>query len=83
MASCQIRKGSDQATFFSEFLLFRQKYYNGENKDSFWEEIVAEGKKITDKYSNTEFGDFARTIVLDHIADVEIRFKGVEQCQAN
>lgn len=76
MGRYQIKKDSTQAKFFAEFLLFRQKYYNGESDESFWEEVKNEAKKITDKYEDEDFGDFARMIVLDHLADVQNRFYG-------
>lgn len=73
MKAKQIKKGSDEAQFFNEYLVFRQKYYECENQDDF-EILVAQADELTKKYENCDFGKYARQIVLAHLEDVEVRW---------
>lgn len=76
MASRQIKKGSEEATFFSEYLMLRQQFYDGEKDESFWEELTQKAKELTDKYKGSELESYVRSVVMSHLEDVQVRFYG-------
>lgn len=71
-----IEKGSEEWQFFQDFWRFRQKYYEPEERDEWFEEIVAESTKLYAKYQNTDFKDFAKALIIAHIDDVDRRCTG-------
>lgn len=75
MASKKLEKGSDEWQFFQDFWKFRQQYYEEDNDDDWISEMMNEGEKIIEKYSNTDFANFAQSLVLRHFEDVEMRWK--------
>lgn len=76
MASKKLEKGSDEWQFFQDFWKFRQKYYDPEDKDEWFNELINEATLLSKKYENTEFGEFARQLLIVHIDDVDRRCKG-------
>ena len=71
MASKKLEKGSEEWMFFMDFWKFHQDYYRADNYDDWYVEMMNAGEKLIEKYSKTEFSDFARGLVLEHFAEVE------------
>lgn len=79
MASKKFEKGSEEWQFFQDFWRLRQQYYEADNGDDWFEELMHTGEIIIEKYHNTEFAKFAQNLVFSHFEDVEMRWKN-EQC---
>ena len=71
MASAKIEKGSEEWMFFMDFWKFHQDYYMADNCDDWYVEMMNAGEKLIEKYSKTEFSDFARGLIFEHFAEVE------------
>ena len=71
MASAKIEKGSEEWMFFMDFWKFHQDYYRADNCDDWYVEMMNAGEKLIEKYSKTEFSDFARCLIFEHFAEVE------------
>lgn len=71
MASKKLEKGSEEWMLFMDFWKFHQDYYRADNYDDWYVEMMNAGEKLIEKYSKTEFSDFARGLVLEHFAEVE------------
>lgn len=71
MASAKIEKGSEEWMFFMDFWKFHQDYYKADNCDDWYIRMMDAGEKLIEKYSKTEFSDFARGLVFEHFAEVE------------
>ena len=56
MASKKLERGSEEWMFFM---------------DDWYVEMMNAGEKLIEKYSKTEFSDFARGLVFEHFAEVE------------
>lgn len=56
---------------FHGFWKFHQDYYKADNCDDWYVEMMNAGEKLIEKYSKTEFSDFARGLVFEHFAEVE------------
>lgn len=75
MASKKFEKGSAEWQFFQEFWKFRQQYYEADNGEEWFSEMIDVGEKIIEKYQHEEFAEFARNLILRHFEDVETRWK--------
>ena len=71
MANKKLEKGSEEWMFFMDFWKFHQDYYKADNCDDWYIGMMDAGEKIIEKYSKTEFSDFARGLVFEHFAEVE------------
>lgn len=71
----KFEKGSEEWQFFQDFYRFRQKWYEADNDDTWFTEMMEVGEKLIEKYANTSILEFVRSMVLDHFADVERRWK--------
>lgn len=71
MAEKKLEKGSEEWQFFQDFWKFRQKYYIPDNEEDWIVEMMNAGEKLIEKYSKTEFSDFARGLIFEHFAEVE------------
>ena len=71
MASKKLEKGSEEWMFFMDFWKFHQDYYKADNCDDWYIEMMNAGEKLIEKYSKTEFSDFAKGIIFEHFAEVE------------
>ena len=71
MASKKLEKGSEEWMFFMDFWKFHQDYYKADNCDDWYVEMMNAGEKLIEKYSKTEFSDFARALIFEHFAEVE------------
>ena len=81
MAEKKLEKGSDEWQFFQDFWKFRQQYYDADNEEDWFIELMHNGEAIIEKYHNTEFAKFAQSLVFSHFEDVEMRWKKKnEQC---
>lgn len=75
MAEKKLEKGSAEWQFFQDFWRFRQQYYEADNTDDWFAEMMNAGEQIIQKYKNTEFAKFAQGLIFIHFEDVEIRWK--------
>lgn len=75
MADKKIETGSEEWQFFNDYYKFRQQYYEADNGEEWFEEMVHAGEKIIGKYHSTDFAKFAQNLVLSHFEDVETRWK--------
>ena len=75
MASKKFEKGSEEWQFFNDYYKFRQQYYEADNEEQWFEELVHVGEEIIEKYHNTEIAKFVQSLVFSHFEDVEMRWK--------
>ena len=75
MASKKFEKGSEEWQFFNDYYKFRQQYYEADNGEQWFEEMVHVGEEIIEKYHNTEIAKFVQSLVFSHFEDVEMRWK--------
>ena len=75
MASKKFEKGSEEWQFFNDYYKFRQQYYEADNGEQWFEEMVRVGEEIIEKYHNTEIAKFVQSLVFSHFEDVEMRWK--------
>ena len=75
MASKKFEKGSEEWQFFNDYYKFRQQYYEADNGEKWFEEMVRVGEEIIEKYHNTEIAKFVQNLVFSHFEDVEMRWK--------
>ena len=75
MASKKFEKGSEEWQFFNDYYKFRQQYYEADNGEKWFEEMVRVGEKIIEKYHNTETAKFVQSLMFSHFEDVEMRWK--------
>ena len=75
MASKKFEKGSEEWQFFNDYYKFRQQYYEADNGEKWFEEMVRVGEEIIEKYHNTEIAKFVQSLVFSHFEDVEMRWK--------
>ena len=75
MASKKFEKGSEEWQFFNDYYKFRQQYYEADNGEKGFEEMVRVGEEIIEKYHNTEIAKFVQSLVFSHFEDVEMRWK--------
>lgn len=73
MASKKLEKGSAEWQFFQDFWRFRQKYYEPEEPDEWFEEMTNKSSVLYEKYKDTDFSDFAKALIIAHIDDVDKR----------
>ena len=75
MASKKFEKGSEEWQFFNDYYKLRQQYYEADNEEQWFEEMVRVGEEIIEKYHNTEIAKFVQSLVFSHFEDVEMRWK--------
>ena len=75
MASKKFEKGSEEWQFFNDYYKFRQQYYEADNGEKWFEEMVRVGEETIEKYHNTEIAKFVQSLVFSHFEDVEMRWK--------
>lgn len=75
MTSKKIETGSEEWQFFQDFWRFRQQYYEADNDEEWFAEMMRIGEQIIEKYHNTSFAKFARSLIFSHFEDVEMRWK--------
>lgn len=75
MASKKFEKGSEEWQFFQEFWKFRQQYYEADNGEDWFTDMMHAGEEIIEKYHNTGFAKFAQNLVFSHFEDVDMRWK--------
>lgn len=75
MAETKFEKGSEEWQFFQDFWRFRQQYYEVDNGDDWFEEMMHAGEQIIEKYNKTQFAKFVQNLVFSHFEDVQIRWE--------
>lgn len=73
MASKKFEKGSEEWQFFNDYYSFRQKFYEADNEDTFFEELTAQANKLYEKYKKTEIAEYAKRLIMAHLDDVDRR----------
>ena len=69
-------KGTENYELFNDFWKLRQQYYEADNGDDWFVELMNAGEKIIEKYKDTELSKLARNLIFAHFEDVEDRWKG-------
>lgn len=75
MASKKFEKGSEEWQFFNDYYKFRQQFYEADNEEEWFRELMKSGEKLIEKYSKTNISKFAQSLVFSHFEDVERRWK--------
>lgn len=75
MAEKKFEKGSEEWQFFQDFWRFRQKYYEADNDEAWFVEMMHAGEQIIEKYHNTDFEKFTQGLIFSHFEDVQIRWE--------
>lgn len=75
MASKKLEKGSDEWHFFQDFWKYRQQYYEPEDSDKWFDEVINESDKLLNKYKDTGFKEFAKQLITAHVEDLDRRCK--------
>ena len=70
MASKKLEKGSADWKFFQDFWKFRQEYYEPEEKDEWFDELIKVAELLRKKYENTEVKVLAKDLIVAHLEDV-------------
>ncbi len=73
MAEKKLEKGSDEWMFFQDYFRFRQKYYEADNKDEWFEGLIKAADILFKKYKETHFSEYAKKLIIAHMDDVERR----------
>lgn len=71
----RFEKGTENYELFNDFWQLRQHYYEPDNDDTWFQEMMDVGTRIIEKYKNTELQKLARNLVHAHYEDVEDRWK--------
>lgn len=75
MATRKFEKGSEEWQFFSDYYKFRQQFYEADNGDEWFQELMKAGEMLIKKYSQTNISKYVQSLVFSHFEDVERRFK--------
>lgn len=75
MASKKFEKGSEEWQFFNDYYKFRQQFYEADNEEEWFQELMKSGETLIEKYSKTNISKFAQSLVFSHFEDVERRWK--------
>lgn len=78
MASKKIDKGSEEWQFFQDFWSFRQQYYDADNGEDWFLEMMSVGELIIEKYQSTCFSKFSQELVMSHFEDVQTRWEKIK-----
>ncbi len=73
MAGKKIEKGSEEWQFFQDYYGFRQKYYEADSEDEWFEKLTKEVDRIFNKYKGTEIEIFVKNLLMAHVDDVDRR----------
>ena len=74
MAEVKFRTGTEERQLFVDYWSLCQKYWEPENNDAYWEEVV----KDTDKFYKKHNSDFSRALALALIDELELKIKKKE-----
>lgn len=69
-------KGSEQWQFITDFWIFRKKWGNAaaEDPETWFDNMVAAGHELINKYKGTSVEQFAGDVVVAHWNDVDRRY---------
>lgn len=73
MAYKPIPEGTEEFNFFKEYFIFRKTYYIPEDNDKWYEKLIEAGNILFQRYSNTEFKEFAKDLIVAHMEDINRR----------
>lgn len=71
MAGAKFAKGSEEWQMFKDYWLLCKKYWEPENNDAYWEEVVKDTDKFYKKYNS----DFSRALALALVHELELKIK--------
>lgn len=75
MANKKFEKGSEEWQFFVDYYKFRQQFYEADNGEKWFEEMMRAGELLIEKYSQTNISKYVQSLVFSHFEDVERRYK--------
>lgn len=78
MAYKKCEKGSEEWQLFMDFWNFRQDYYEPDNGEEWFVEMMAAGEEIMRKYAGTPIEKFSQSLIFSHFEDAETRWKRKE-----
>lgn len=73
MAYKKLEKGSEEWQFFKDYYEFRQKYYEADNSEEWFEKLIHAADQFYEKYKNVSFAEYVKQLILAHISDVDRR----------
>lgn len=62
MAAISEKDKSGAQQIFTEIWNYYKKYYNPERNDQYWEDLIADGTEIINKYKSTMVMEFIHSI---------------------
>lgn len=75
MAEKKLEKGSDEWMFFQEYWKFRQKYYEADDEEKWFENLQKEVDVIFKKYKDTSIKEYVKELLVAHMNDVDRRYR--------
>ena len=70
MASVYANEIPEEQIFMTEYWAFRKKYYNAEEPEEFWSEMLSELETISQKHNSL----YVDMMLLVCLTDIEVRF---------
>lgn len=70
MANVTNKDIPEEFNAFGDFFVFRKKYYNGEDKDDFWMELIDAADELSRKYKSRFFDQ----LILVCVDDIDRRY---------
>ena len=74
MAAVTNKDIPEEYKFFSEYFIFRKKFYTPEISQDYWTDMINAANELMEKYSN----DYLNGLVLTCIDDLEHRYARME-----
>lgn len=71
----KIERGSEEWQFFQDYYNFRQKFYEPEITEEWFEKLSKEADKMSKKYENTSIKEYVKSMILAHLEDIDRRYK--------
>lgn len=65
--------------FFKEYFIILQDYYVPEKDSKYWDNLVAHGSKMVEKYKDTDFGRYVNDMVQAELRFLERKSTGKNQ----
>lgn len=72
MASVNTSDIPEEQQFMSEFWVLRKKFYQGEDNDQYWADLISEFVAVSEKYDRNSYFDQLLLVCID---DIERRYK--------
>ena len=69
----KFEKGSEDWQFFMDYWNFRQKWYEPEESDNWFEELKEAADELKMKYDKTKCRKYVIALIMAHLEDVDRR----------